>query len=178
MAGEEVTPGVILAGERALPEDLEVQGPVWIGHDVSIGAGVRLMGPVVLGDGARVGERAQLRESIVFPGTVLAEESILIGAIAGHGGILASMTAAYLLLEDGIRFEGELCGHPRAVTGEVVFNTAMTGYQEAVTDPSYAGQIITFTYPLIGNYGVSAAAMESERIHVRGAITNGCTKPI
>ena len=82
----------------------------------------------------------------------------------------ARMTAAYLLLEDGTRFEGELCGHPGAVTGEVVFNTAMTGYQESVTDPSYAGQIIAFTYPLIGNYGVSAAAMESDRIHARGAI--------
>jgi carbamoyl-phosphate synthase small subunit len=79
-------------------------------------------------------------------------------------------TTAYVLLEDGTRFDGELCGHPDAVTGEVVFNTAMTGYQESVTDPSYAGQIITFTYPLIGNYGVSAPAMESDRIHARGAI--------
>ena len=57
-----------------------------------------------------------------------------------------------------------------AVTGEVVFNTAMTGYQESVTDPSYAGQIIVFTYPLIGNYGVSAAAMESDRVHARGVV--------
>jgi carbamoyl-phosphate synthase small subunit len=80
------------------------------------------------------------------------------------------MAGAYVLLEDGARFDGELCGHPAAATGEVVFNTAMTGYQEAVTDPSYAGQIIVFTYPLIGNYGVSAAAMESDRIHARGAI--------
>ena len=80
------------------------------------------------------------------------------------------MTAAYLLLEDGTRFEGEMCGNPEAVTGEVVFNTAMTGYQESVTDPSYAGQIIAFTYPLIGNYGVSAGAMESDRIHARGTI--------
>ena len=55
-------------------------------------------------------------------------------------------------------------------TGEVVFNTAMTGYQEAVTDPSYAGQIITFTYPLIGNYGVGADAMESEQVHARAVI--------
>ena len=62
------------------------------------------------------------------------------------------------------------CGDPRAVAGEVVFNTAMTGYQEAVTDPSYAGQIIVFTYPLIGNYGVSAAAMESDRVHARGVV--------
>jgi carbamoyl-phosphate synthase small subunit len=76
----------------------------------------------------------------------------------------------YLLLEDGTRLDGELCGDLGRATGEVVFNTAMTGYQEAVTDPSYAGQIITFTYPLIGNYGVSADAMESDRIHARGVI--------
>jgi len=91
MAGEEVAPGVILAGGGALPRDIEVEGPVWIGHDVTIGASVRLMGPVVLGDGARVGDRAQLRESIVFPGTEVAEESILIGAIAGHAGILEKL---------------------------------------------------------------------------------------
>jgi carbamoyl-phosphate synthase small subunit len=78
--------------------------------------------------------------------------------------------SAYVLLEDGTRFDGELCGDPLPVTGEVVFNTSMTGYQEAVTDPSYAGQIITFTYPLIGNYGVSAAAMESDRVHARAVI--------
>jgi len=91
MVGEEVSPGVIVAGGQSLPQDIEVEGPVWIGHDVQIGAGVRLMGPVVLGDGARVGAKVQLRESIVFPGTVLAEESILIGAIAGHAGILESL---------------------------------------------------------------------------------------
>jgi len=76
----------------------------------------------------------------------------------------------YLLLEDGTRLDGELCSDPGRVTGEVVFNTSMTGYQEAVTDPSYAGQIITFTYPLIGNYGVSAEAMESDRPHARAVI--------
>jgi carbamoyl-phosphate synthase small subunit len=78
--------------------------------------------------------------------------------------------SAYLLLEDGTRLDGLACGHDGAVTGEVVFNTAMTGYQESVTDPSYAGQIIVFTYPLIGNYGVSAAAMESEAVHARGVV--------
>jgi carbamoyl-phosphate synthase small subunit len=78
--------------------------------------------------------------------------------------------SGYVLLEDGTRFDGELCGDPGSITGEVVFNTAMTGYQESVTDPSYAGQIITYTYPLIGNYGVSAAAMESERPQARGVI--------
>ncbi|HEV7771590.1 MAG TPA: glutamine-hydrolyzing carbamoyl-phosphate synthase small subunit [Solirubrobacterales bacterium] len=80
------------------------------------------------------------------------------------------MADAYLLLEDGTRLDGLRCGHDGAVTGEVVFNTGMTGYQESVTDPSYAGQIIVFTYPLIGNYGVSAAAMESDRAHARGVV--------
>jgi carbamoyl-phosphate synthase small subunit len=83
------------------------------------------------------------------------------------------MTDAYVLLEDGSRFPGLACGADRPVTGEVVFNTAMSGYQEAMTDPSYARQIITFTYPHIGNYGVSAQAMESDRVHVRGAIMRG-----
>jgi carbamoyl-phosphate synthase small subunit len=78
--------------------------------------------------------------------------------------------AGYLLLEDGSRFDGDLCGAPVERTGEVVFNTAMSGYQESVTDPSYRGQIIVFTYPLIGNYGVSGAAMESDGVHARAVI--------
>ena len=77
---------------------------------------------------------------------------------------------SYVLLEDATRFDGEAVGAPTPVTGEVVFNTAMSGYQESMTDPSYARQLITFTYPHIGNYGVCAAAMESDRIHARGAI--------
>jgi carbamoyl-phosphate synthase small subunit len=83
---------------------------------------------------------------------------------------MADRAPGYLLLEDGSRFGGELCGAPATGTGEVVFNTAMSGYQESVTDPSYRGQIIVFTYPLIGNYGVSAAAMESDGIHARAVI--------
>ena len=78
---------------------------------------------------------------------------------------------AYVLLEDGTRFDGVACGAPqRAVVGEVVFTTAMSGYQEAMTDPSYAGQLIAFTFPQIGNYGVSSDAMESDRVHARAAI--------
>jgi len=78
--------------------------------------------------------------------------------------------SAYLLLEDGMRLDGDACGADRHVTGEVVFNTGMSGYQESMTDPSYAGQLITFTYPHVGNYGVSEEAMESDRIHARAAI--------
>jgi carbamoyl-phosphate synthase small subunit len=81
--------------------------------------------------------------------------------------------SAYVLLEDGARFDGEAVGgldpaHP--VTGEVVFTTGMSGYQESMTDPSFARQIITFTTAHVGNYGVSEAAMESDRIHAAGAI--------
>ncbi len=79
--------------------------------------------------------------------------------------------SGFVLLEDGTLFEGEMCGaEGRSAVGEVVFNTSMTGYQESVTDPSYAGQLITFTYPMIGNYGVAEQAMESDRIHARAAI--------
>ena len=78
--------------------------------------------------------------------------------------------SGYVLLEDGTRFDGDLVGSGGEAVGEVVFNTGMTGYQESVTDPSYAGQLITFTYPLIGNYGVAADAMESDRVHARAAI--------
>jgi carbamoyl-phosphate synthase small subunit len=77
---------------------------------------------------------------------------------------------AYVLLEDGARFDGKACGPLRPVTGEVVFNTSMSGYQESMTDPSYAGQLITFTYPHIGNYGASGEAMESDGVHARAAI--------
>jgi mannose-1-phosphate guanylyltransferase len=89
--GEEVAPGVIVAGESTVPQSVEIEGPVWIGHDVEVGEGARLMGPVVLGDGVRIGERSQLRESIVFPGTAIAPGSIVIGAITGHSGILESL---------------------------------------------------------------------------------------
>jgi carbamoyl-phosphate synthase small subunit len=77
---------------------------------------------------------------------------------------------AYVLLEDGTRFDGEACAAEAHAVGEVVFTTGMSGYQESVTDPSFAGQLITFTYPHIGNYGVSAEAMESERAWARGVI--------
>src|SRR4051794_3331074 len=78
--------------------------------------------------------------------------------------------AAFLLPEDGTRWDGEAVGAAGPATGEAVFTTGMSGYQESVTDPSFAGQILVFTYPHIGNYGVSEEAMESDRIHVRGVV--------
>ena len=76
-----------------------------------------------------------------------------------------------LVLADGATFEGELIGAEVAVTsGEVVFNTVLSGYQEVITDPSYAGQIITFTYPHIGNYGVTAADNEAKQPFCRGVV--------
>ena len=89
------------------------------------------------------------------------------------------MRRATLVLEDGREFNGWSFGYDAGATGEVVFNTAMTGYPESLTDPSYAGQILTMTYPLVGNYGVPSVKtgkdslplfMESECIHVSALI--------
>jgi len=82
----------------------------------------------------------------------------------------AGTGSAYVLLEDGTRFDGEACGASGPVCGEVVFTTGMSGYQESVTDPSFHAQLICFTAPMVGNYGASAAAMESDRVHARAAI--------
>jgi carbamoyl-phosphate synthase small subunit len=81
-----------------------------------------------------------------------------------------SGATAYVLLEDGTRFDGQACGADGHAVGEVVFTTGMSGYQESMTDPSFAGQLIAYTYPHIGNYGTSAQAMESERAWARAAI--------
>lgn len=77
---------------------------------------------------------------------------------------------AYLVLEDGTIFQGRSFGAAVAATGEVVFNTSMTGYQEALTDPSYAGQMLTMTYPIQGNYGTNGRDDESSRIQVNAFI--------
>ncbi len=88
------------------------------------------------------------------------------------------MTAAHLILEDGTVFGGTAFGAAAEATGEVVFTTAMTGYQEALTDPSFAGQILTMTYPLQGNYGVNDLDSESARLQVRGfVVREDCELP-
>lgn len=78
--------------------------------------------------------------------------------------------AAYLTLEDGSSFRGEALGAAILGHGEVVFNTSMTGYQEVLTDPSYAGQIVVLTYPLAGNYGINPDDFESRQIQVAGLV--------
>ena len=82
-------------------------------------------------------------------------------------------TAAFVVLEDGTVYRGESFGAPVTVYGEVVFTTAMTGYQEMLTDPSFAGQIVVPTYPLQGNYGINAGDVESRRIQAAGYIVRG-----
>ncbi len=86
---------------------------------------------------------------------------------------MSGITEAQLVLADGTTFDGEAIGHrpfSGIATGEVVFNTVLSGYQEVITDPSYAGQIITFTYPHIGNYGTTADDDESIEPHCRGVV--------
>jgi len=78
-------------------------------------------------------------------------------------------------LEDGTVFEGTAFGAEGESTGEVVFNTSMAGYQEIITDPSYKGQIVTMTYPLIGNYGVNSADIESRKPFVEGFVVRECS---
>ncbi|MCP3741000.1 carbamoyl phosphate synthase small subunit [Rossellomorea sp. BNER] len=88
------------------------------------------------------------------------------------------MSSGYLILENGKIFEGTLLGNNPDVMGEVVFNTSMTGYQEIITDPSYAGQILTFCYPTIGNYGINLFDNESNQPQLKGVVLGDvCEKP-
>jgi len=80
------------------------------------------------------------------------------------------MKKAKLVLEEGSIFEGEIFGSVKESAGEIVFNTSMTGYQEILTDPSYKGEIVCMTYPLIGNYGINEDDFESIKPHVNGFI--------
>ena len=89
-----------------------------------------------------------------------------------------STPRALLALEDGSGFEGLSCGAAGETFGEVVFNTSMVGYQEIVSDPSYAGQIVTLTYPQVGNYGVCEEVMQSPELYLRGLVVRDmCRTP-
>ncbi|MCP4869926.1 MAG: glutamine-hydrolyzing carbamoyl-phosphate synthase small subunit [Proteobacteria bacterium] len=85
---------------------------------------------------------------------------------------------AYLILEDGRTFHGDACGWAGIRTGEVVFNTSMTGYQEILTDPSYAEQIVTMTVPHVGNYGVTEDDDESRKPHVHGFVVREMSRVV
>lgn len=104
--------------------------------------------------------------------------SAIVSPVRPVGASLAGAVKGKLVLEDGAEFEGTSFGHEGSIAGEVVFNTGMVGYPETLTDPSYFGQILTLTYPLIGNYGVPherkdcdiGLPFESDRIQVQGLI--------
>jgi carbamoyl-phosphate synthase small subunit len=85
--------------------------------------------------------------------------------------------SGFLVLEDGTVFHGDSVAAPGTAFGEAVFTTAMTGYQEVVTDPSYAGQIVAFTAPMVGNYGVEASRSESERPHSTAVVMREARGP-
>jgi len=88
----------------------------------------------------------------------------------GEDGVVTVKSRSLLVLEDGTAFEGRTFAGEGEVEGEVVFNTSMTGYQEILTDPSYHGQIVVMTYPLVGNYGINPEDMESANIQVEGFV--------
>ncbi|MEM3258247.1 MAG: carbamoyl-phosphate synthase domain-containing protein, partial [Thermoproteota archaeon] len=103
-------------------------------------------------------------------------------------GFTTSEKRAYVVLEDGTVLQGKPFGYPKNSVGEIVFNTGMVGYTEALTDPSYKGQILTFTYPLVGNYGVPSYMnkdefgvpryFESDSIKVEGVVVyEHCKNP-
>jgi len=95
---------------------------------------------------------------------------IAIAAASSLTAALSSASPALLVLADGTVLRGQALGARGTTIGEVVFNTGMTGYQEVITDPSYAGQLVTFTYPELGNTGVNAQDQEADRPHARGVI--------
>ena len=82
----------------------------------------------------------------------------------------ASLAPGVLLLADGTKFRGHLFGAENIAQGELVFTTGMCGYQESLTDPSFAGQVLTFTWPLLGNYGIHANSSESSGVWPRGVV--------
>jgi len=99
-----------------------------------------------------------------------APDTNIAAPVGSAAALFAPVVPAVLALADGTVFRGRAIGAAGVTVGEVVFNTAMTGYQEILTDPSYAGQIVTLTYPHIGNVGVNGEDVESTRIHAAGLV--------
>ncbi len=88
------------------------------------------------------------------------------------------MTRGYLVLEDGTVYDGKVFGHRSSTDGEVIFGTGMSGYQESLTDPSFCGQILVMTYPLVGGYGMIDEYSQSEKVQVRGLVVReNCVEP-
>src|SRR3569832_727411 len=104
--------------------------------------------------------------------TRTSENPVLLSQQGGGrpAAILKAHPAAILALSDGTVFIGKSIGATGSTTGEVVFNTAITGYQEILTDPSYAQQIVTLTYPHIGNYGVNPEDVEATKVYAAGLV--------
>ena len=128
---------------------------------------------------------SEIEISFVVAANVLPRDSsTLIGTNSITGGfensreplILRGDVRTILALEDGRYFEGESFGATGTCVGEICFNTSMTGYQEVLTDPSYRGQIVAMTYPLIGNYGINSLDDESRSPHVRGFVIEELTE--
>src|SRR5262249_16082319 len=111
------------------------------------------------------------KRSLPGGGTTLA-----VGSRLNSVGGMMSGTPAKMALEDGTVYTGSSFGPTGETFGEVVFNTSMTGYQEVLTDPSYKGQIVTMTYPLIGNYGINPEDRESRRPQVEGFVVRELTR--
>lgn len=110
-------------------------------------------------------DSARSADALIF----LSKRNLSLGDITVEGKALKGNIPGKLILQDGTEFTGSLLNDGKAV-GEVVFNTGMTGYQEILTDPSYCDQIVTLTYPLIGNYGTAGGFMQSRKSFVRGFI--------
>jgi carbamoyl-phosphate synthase small subunit len=110
-------------------------------------------------------QNLQFQPNIVLTGALIIQKYL-----AGNNCSrrTAMHNKVYLILEDGAEFEGVSFGHDSESIGEVVFNTSMSGYQEVLTDPSYNGQIVAMTYPMIGNYGVNEEDVESDKVQVAG----------
>src|SRR5207247_5265283 len=116
---------------------------------------------------------ARTRSSVSWPAYPEQPTSAVVNICAYYADqapIMQTSRPAKLVLEDGTVFGGSAVGAPGVAAGEACFTTAMAGYEEAASDPSYMAQVLAFSYPLVGNYGVDAARSESERVQAEGIV--------